>query len=276
MRVQEDASSLVDRGRKNLIGVMVNAVNYDAAVERIVEAAESGRALAATALAVHGVMTGHLDEEQRLRLNQLDLVVPDGQPVRWALNALHRTNLRDRVYGPTLMLEVCKAAAQAGIGIYLYGSTQQILHGLQVSLTSRIPGLEILGAEPSRFRPLSADEKAEVVARIHQSGAGIVFVGLGCPRQEVWAYEYREALGMPIVAVGAAFPFHAGTLAQAPRWMQDRGLEWLFRLGAEPRRLWQRYLLLNPWYVWLVAAQLLGLRQFVVEGSRPVRELSYG
>jgi N-acetylglucosaminyldiphosphoundecaprenol N-acetyl-beta-D-mannosaminyltransferase len=269
-------TGLVDRGRKNVIGVMVNAVNYEAAVESIVEAAQAGRPLAATALAVHGVMTGHLDDEQRLRLNQLDLVVPDGQPVRWALNALYRTGLTDRVYGPTLMLEVCQAAAQAGLGIFLYGSTEAILDGLQRSLRARIPDLDIAGAEPSRFRPLTLDEKAEVAARIRGSGARIVFVGLGCPRQEVWAYEYREALGMPIVAVGAAFAFHAGTLAQAPRWMQDRGLEWLFRLGTEPLRLWQRYLLLNPWYVWLVAAQLLGLRRFVVESSRPVRELSYG
>ena len=115
-----------------------------------------------------------------------------------------------------------------------------------------------------------------MAARIRGSDARIVFVGLGCPRQEVWAYEYRSALSMPILAVGAAFDFHAGTLSQAPRWMQDHGLEWLFRLKTEPRRLWRRYGLLNPWYVGLVASQLLGLRRFPAMVQRPAREMSYG
>ena len=112
--------------------------------------------------------------------------------------------------------------------------------------------------------------------RIHESGARIVFVGLGCPRQEVWTYEYRDELGMPVVAVGAAFDFHAGTTAQAPRWMQDRGLEWLFRFSHEPRRLWRRYVLLNPWYVGLVTTQLLGLRRFSPNLRGPITEVSYG
>jgi exopolysaccharide biosynthesis WecB/TagA/CpsF family protein len=123
---------------------------------------------------------------------------------------------------------------------------------------------------------LTIEERAEVVSRIRASGAQVVFVGLGCPRQEVWAYEYREALSVPIVAVGAAFPMHAGMLAQAPHWMQARGLEWVFRLVVEPKRLWRRYLLLNPWYVWLVVSQRLGLRFFHPEAGRPVRAVNYG
>jgi exopolysaccharide biosynthesis WecB/TagA/CpsF family protein len=269
-------ASLVDRGKRSVVGVMVDAVNYGAAVQRIVDAAQARRPLTVTALAVHGVMTGHLDADQRSRLNQFDLVVPDGQPVRWALNALHRTGLRERVYGPTLMLEVCQAAALAGVSVYLYGSTPEIVQQLEQSLRARIPGLDVAGAEPSKFRRLTADEKADVVDRIRQSAAGIVFIGLGCPRQEVWAYEYGEALGIPVIAVGAAFAFHAGVLAQAPRWMQDRGLEWLFRLTSEPGRLWKRYLLLNPWYVWLVVTQLLGVRRFPIEGLREIREVGYG
>src|SRR5262249_23745480 len=151
------------------------------------------------------------------RLNHLDLVVPDGQPVRWALNLLHGVGLRKRVYGPDLTLKVYAEAEKQNLGVYLYGSTQSVLTQLKANLKQQFPTLKISGAEPSKFRPLSAEEKAEVVKRVAVSGAQIVCVGLGCPRQEVWAYEYREVLSLPILAVGAAFDFHAGTLSQAPR-----------------------------------------------------------
>jgi len=134
----------------------------------------------------------------------------------------------------------------------------------------------IAGAEPSKFRQLSQFEKQDLVRRITSSGAAILFVGLGCPRQEVFAYEFRDLLDMPVLAVGAAFPFIAGTVPQAPRWMQDAGLEWLFRLCAEPRRLWRRYLFLNPSYLFLIALQRLGLSQFSTDGQPPRRELLFG
>jgi len=242
-------------GKYNLLGVRVNAVDYDQVVRRIIGAARRGQPLTVSALAVHGVMTGALDKTHRFRLNHLDLAVPDGQPVRWALNWLYRAGLKERVYGPTLMLKICAQAALHELPIYLYGSHPRTLTRLQARLRRWYPGLRIAGATPSRFRRLSdADDRADV-ERIRTSGARIVFVGLGCPRQEVWAYEHREALGMPIVAVGAAFDMHAGTLPQAPGWMQRAGLEWLFRLRCEPRRLWPRYLLLNPLYLLLLALQ---------------------
>jgi N-acetylglucosaminyldiphosphoundecaprenol N-acetyl-beta-D-mannosaminyltransferase len=162
------------------------------------------------------------------------------------------------------------------VPVYLYGSSQPVLDRLQPALQRQFPTLQVAGAAPSRFRQLSADEKAEVVTRILDSEARIVFVGLGCPRQEVWAYEYREALALPIIAVGAAFDFHAGTVTQAPGWMQARGLEWLYRLWVEPRRLWRRYVLLNPWYVALVAQQFLRLRRFTYAQEPDPPELSWG
>lgn len=267
---------MIDRGKKNLIGVGISAVDYEAAVQKIEDAAREGCPMAISALAVHGVMTGHTDATHRARLNSLDLVVPDGQPVRWALNLLHRTKLPDRVYGPNLMLKVCDMAARLGYGIYLYGTTVEVLQQLEHSLIERFPDLKICGAEPSKFRHLSEEEKHEVVQRIRGSGALITFVGLGCPRQEVWAYEYRELLSMPVLAVGAAFDFHSGKVSQAPSWMQDRGLEWLFRLKTEPRRLWRRYVLLNPWYVGLVAAQYFRLRRFGQDTQYPEKNVSYG
>jgi N-acetylglucosaminyldiphosphoundecaprenol N-acetyl-beta-D-mannosaminyltransferase len=268
---------VIDRGRHNVVGVMVNAVDYEMAVERVVEAARTREPLSLSALAVHGVMTGVMDDEQRYRLNHLDLVVPDGQPVRWALNWLYGAQLSDRVYGPNLMLNVCKRAAEESLPIYLYGSRPEVLEALQTNLLQLFPKLVIAGIQPSQFRQLSSDEKRAVVRQIIASGAMITFVGLGCPRQEVWAYEFRELLAMPLLAVGAAFDFHAGTLAQAPANMQRAGLEWLFRLGREPGRLWQRYVLLNPYYLFLLFLQWTHLKRFDPQTARqPTGELLYG
>ena len=245
-----------------MLGVDIAVTDYERATERIIESAHGRRPLAVTALAVHGVMTGVLDPVHRFRLNSLDMCVPDGQPVRWALNWLRGCNLKDRVYGPDLMLRVCARAAHEGLAIYLYGSTSEVLSKLRENLVARIPSLVIAGSSPSHFRKISSAEKAEVVAAIRASGSAIVFCGLGCPRQEVWAYEYREALGVPVIAVGAAFDFFAGRMPQAPRVLQRHGLEWAFRLYSEPRRLWRRYLMLNPLYLSLLAAEALHLRNF--------------
>jgi N-acetylglucosaminyldiphosphoundecaprenol N-acetyl-beta-D-mannosaminyltransferase len=254
----------------------VSAVDYEGAVEEVISGATEGRGMAVSALAVHGVMTGVLDPAHRYRLNRFDLIVPDGQPVRWALNLMHRTGLPERVYGPTLMLKLCEAASRKGLPIYLYGSRPEVLDRLRANLVATFPGLVVAGAQPSRFRRLSPEEKREVIEEIRSSGAALAFVGLGCPRQEVWAYEYREPLGMPIVAVGAAFDFHSGTLPQAPAAMQARGLEWLYRLGKEPLRLWRRYLYLNPLYLALLGAQFLGLMRFEKDPARAPEELSFG
>ena len=259
-------------GKKNVIGVLVDAVDYEATVDFIFRAAREKRGAAISALAVHGVMTGVLDREHKFRLNHFDLLVPDGQPVRWALNLMHGTKLTDRVYGPNLTLKVCARAAEEGEPIYLYGSTGGILVSLLRSLRRRFPGIRVAGAEPSKFRPLTSSEKSELAARIVSSGASITLVGLGCPRQEAFAYEFRNALSMPILAVGAAFPFLAGQITQAPAWLQDRGLEWLFRLLMEPRRLWRRYVYLNPAYVLLVAMQACRLSQFSTDGRLPIEE----
>lgn len=268
---------MIDQGKKPLLGIEVNAVDYEACVETVTEAAREGRSLLVSAMAVHGLMTGVLDPCHRYRLNRFDLLVPDGQPVRWALNILHKTELPDRVYGPRLTLEVCRAAAQLELPVYFYGSRQDVLDRLVANLTQRFPGLTVAGAEPSLFRTCSPSEMEEIAGRIRQSGAKIVFVGLGCPRQEVWAYEYRELLPLPSIAVGAAFDFHAGTLAQAPPLIQDWGLEWLFRLSKEPGRLWKRYLTLNPLFsVCFVLQWAFGSKLFPREGKPPSQQFRYG
>ena len=254
---------MINLGQHSILGINVNAVDYEYAVSKITEAAKHKQPCAVSALAVHGVMTGVLDSTHARRLNGLDLVVPDGQPVRWALSGIHKQQLPDRVYGPNLTLKVAESLTKEGLSIYLYGSKKETLEKFAENLKRLYPGFKIAGMEESKFRRLSADERLELVDRIKASGANAVFLGLGCPRQETWAYEYRDLLGIPILAVGAAFDFHAGTLPQAPEWMQKNGLEWLFRLIQEPKRLWQRYAVLNPLYVWHVLQQYLGLKKFV-------------
>ncbi len=268
---------MIDRGKHNLLGISINAIDYEAAVAKIIQAARERRSFTVSALAVHGVMTGVLDRSHGYRLNQLDLVVPDGQPVRWALNLLHKTQLIDRVYGPTLTLKVCERAAQEGLPIYLYGSRVSVLAALSQNLCEKFPGLQIVGAQPSKFRQISAEEKSAIVQTIYNSGAAILLVGLGCPRQEVWVYEYRACLSMPMLAVGAAFDFHAGTLSQAPSTLQRFGLEWFYRFLREPGRLWKRYLFLNPHYLFLVAQQALHLKTFpLLDTDPPKEEMLYG
>jgi N-acetylglucosaminyldiphosphoundecaprenol N-acetyl-beta-D-mannosaminyltransferase len=252
---------MINIGKFPILGVNVDAVDYAFTVQSILDAAEAGKPLAVSATAVHGLVLGLRDPVHARRLNGLDLVVPDGQPVRWALRWLYGASLQDRVYGPNLTVQTVQALTERGWGVYLYGSTPPVLARFAERLKGRFPGLIVSGMEASKFRRLNEEERNALVTRIRASGARAVLVGLGCPRQEVWAYEYRNDLSMPILAVGAAFDFHAGTLPQAPRFLQDRGLEWLFRLAQEPRRLWRRYLL-NPLYLWNIALQWARWKRF--------------
>jgi exopolysaccharide biosynthesis WecB/TagA/CpsF family protein len=267
---------MLNLGKKNILGILIDAVDYEAVLCFVFECARQKRRATISALAVHGVMTGVLNSEHKFRLNGFDLLVPDGQPVRWVMNWLYGTKLLDRVYGPELMRKICERAASEGTSIYLYGSTKPVVTSLAESLIKMFPEINIVGREPSLFRNLNRDEKSALQQRIQSSGASIVFVGLGCPRQEVFIYELRGSFSVPILAVGAAFPLLAGMLPQAPPWMQRFGLEWLFRLLAEPRRLWRRYLYLNPAYLILVALQRFGLRHFSPQGRPPANDVLVG
>jgi N-acetylglucosaminyldiphosphoundecaprenol N-acetyl-beta-D-mannosaminyltransferase len=269
--------SLVTHPRYPILGVQITAIERPAAAATVIEAARNRSPLGVSALAVHGVMEGVFDPEVQYRLNDLEMVVADGQPVRWALRWLHGVDLAERVYGPDLMKDVCSLAAREGLPIYLYGSTPATLADLERNLKARHLGLRIAGSQPSRFRTTTVEEQDADVQEILRSGARIVFAGLGCPRQEIWTYEMRLRLCLPVLAVGAAFDFHAGSSSQAPPWMQKRGLEWLYRLLQEPRRLWRRYLLLNPAYLALVALQATGLRRIPAgRGQAPLEPVRPG
>jgi N-acetylglucosaminyldiphosphoundecaprenol N-acetyl-beta-D-mannosaminyltransferase len=200
-----------------------------------------------TAAAVNLIMSARDDPATMQAVLGATLVVPDGQPLVWALRLLghHRAT---RVYGPDLMAHHCAHAAAAGTPVYLYGGrSPDALSLLRERLSERFPGLRIVGGWSPPFRPLTADEQERVAAEIDSSGAQVVWVGTGQPKQELWMHRMRHLLQAPLlVGVGAAFDFHAGIVSQAPAWMQRSGLEWLYRLSREPRRLWRRYASQNP------------------------------
>lgn len=229
----------------DLFGVQVSCVDYDAALSSIIQAAKKGQSGVVACHAVHAIVTASGDRALRNHVNRFSMITPDGQPVRWALNWLYGTQLSDRVYGPELMLRVCRAAAAEGISVYFYGGTPTVLSMLEQNLSTQVPALQIAGSEAPPFRYLTDEENEAVCRRINQSGAKIVMIGLGCPKQDLFAARNSSHIQAVQMCTGAAFDFHAGVKPMAPRWMQRHGLEWLFRLRCEPKRLWRRYLVTN-------------------------------
>jgi N-acetylglucosaminyldiphosphoundecaprenol N-acetyl-beta-D-mannosaminyltransferase len=235
--------------RAEVLGVPLALTDYDGVMDWM-DAVIAGRHRAClSAAAVHLVMVAQEDEETR-RAVLTSMTVPDGQPLVWALRALGHSHA-SRVYGPDLMARYCERSATTGVRMFLYGGrTQEALIQLHDALCERYPGLRIVGGYSPPFRDLDEEEQREVAAAINASGADVVWVGTGQPKQEKWMAAMRGRLNAPILAgVGAAFDFHAGIVPQAPSWMQRVGLEWLYRLAREPRRLWRRYARYNPRFV---------------------------
>lgn len=256
----------------SLLGVKVSATTYADATDKIIAAARQKQGGVVTALPVHGVVTASGDLDLKAKINTFEIVAPDGQPVRWALNLLYNRLLPDRVYGPELMLWLCRRAAIDGIGIYLYGSHSHVVKKLAANLTKWFPTLRIVGCESPPFRLLSQDEDRETIERINASGAELVFLGLGCPRQDIFAFEHRETIKGVQVCVGAAFDFHSGNKPMAPPWMQRNSLEWLFRFVQEPVRLWRRYLVTNSIFIVKLGAEILKRKFFARSAISPARE----
>jgi N-acetylglucosaminyldiphosphoundecaprenol N-acetyl-beta-D-mannosaminyltransferase len=241
----------------SLFGIGVSVTDYAGACAAIMDAARAGRSYAVSALATHGLTEAARDAELGDLVNSIELVTPDGQPVRWAMNLLHGTSLPERVYGPDLVAAVCVAAASEGMSVYLFGSTADTCRAVAEELPRRYAGLRIAGVQPDRFRDSTAEEDAADIQRIRASGADIVLVGRGCPRQERWVAMHRGLVPTPMLAVGAAFDYIAGNIARPPRWMQRAGLEWFFRLLHEPRRLFRRYVVHNSLFCVMLAREVL-------------------
>ncbi|MBW4664749.1 MAG: WecB/TagA/CpsF family glycosyltransferase [Chroococcus sp. CMT-3BRIN-NPC107] len=240
---------------KYILATQVHATSYKDATSRMAIWAKNKTSCYIVAANVHVVMTAYWRSHYQQIINKAALVTPDGMPLVWALRLLG-VSKQPRVYGPNLMLALCEKAATESLSIYLYGGTEIMLAKLQTNLQQRFPTLAISGTYSPPFRVLTPEEENADVNRIHASGAAIVLVGLGCPKQEEWMARQHGLLQAVMVGVGAAFSFHSGEVSQSPRWMMNLGLEWLYRFAMEPRRLWRRYLVNNPAFLVLFGLQL--------------------
>lgn len=246
-------------GRYPVLGVGVHATEPREVVDIVGRWVRSRSRHYVCLAAVHGIMECRFDEGLRAVYNSASLCLPDGMPLVWVGRSMKRPV--SRVYGPDLTLFLCERAAREGHRVYFYGGAEGVAEDLARTLSARFPGLAVAGWESPPFRPLDGAEIDAMVERLNRTRADLVFVGLGCPKQERWMAAHRPRLEAPVLlGVGAAFDFHTGRLAQAPRWMMRLGLEWLYRLSREPRRLAYRYLVYNPLFVACMALQAAGVR----------------
>ena len=239
-----------------IIKVNISPTSYNLATEQILKWSTNESRYICIAN-VHMLMEAYDSIRYAEIINAADLVTPDGMPLVWLMRKKGKPE-QQRVYGPTLMLHVLEAATRDNIPVGFYGSTPEVLETLQKKLLQRFPKLKISYVYSPPFRETTPQEDMEIINQINASNTRILFIGLGCPKQEKWMSEHRGKVNAVMLGVGAAFDFHAGLKPQAPAWMQRNGLEWLFRLITEPRRLWKRYLYHNPRFIFLAIADLLG------------------
>lgn len=240
----------------NVIGAPIDRLSFNEAIEHISAWSIQHESRYVCITNVHSVVTASEDNDFSSVLKAADMCTPDGAPVAWVMRKLgHKDQLR--VNGPDLMWKYCAHAQITGESFYLYGGEQKTLDALHAKLKEFFPDLKIAGSYSPPFRQLTEQEDTEIIERINASGAGVVWVSLGCPKQEKWMFEHRGKINAVMIGVGAAFDYHAGTIKRAPLWMQNNGLEWLHRLCSEPRRLWKRYLVTNTLFVIKAAKQLL-------------------
>jgi N-acetylglucosaminyldiphosphoundecaprenol N-acetyl-beta-D-mannosaminyltransferase len=241
-------------GCRYVVGTRVDATSYEEATQAILQWAEAEKSAYICVANVHMLMEAHDNSGFARVVNHAALVTPDGMPLVWALGVLG-VKKASRVYGPTLALHVCEGAAQRGIPIGLYGGTSESIESFTMFLKQSFPTLQIACQISPPFRPLTPEEDREYTAQICHSGCRILLVGIGCPKQELWMSQHQDQISAVMLGVGAAFDFHSGRIKQAPDWLQKMGMEWIFRLIMEPKRLWKRYVKHNPRFLFFFAWQ---------------------
>lgn len=240
---------------ESVIGSPIDVIDWSGAVNRIVEWGEAKVSKVVCICNSHSVVTARFDSEFKRVVRDADMATPDGAPVA-ALISVLRGVFQERINGPDLMLKVCAEAELRGLSVYFYGGSEVSLNLLLSVFEKRFPKLAVAGAYSPPFRPLSEEEDSKVIDSINQSGAGLVWVGLGCPKQELWMHAHKNKIQAVMLGVGAAFDYHSGMIKRAPVWMRKFGLEWFHRLCSEPRRLWRRYLYTNSAFVFFGVAQI--------------------
>ncbi len=255
-RLKQKPSKNVMRRGTYVLDSYIDSVTWEEAVNRIADWGAERQSRYVTLCNVHSVVTASQDPKFAAVINQADMAAPDGAPIAWMLRKEGFPE-QQRVNGPDLMWQYLGEAERRGQSVFFYGSSDTTLSRLQARLVKHFPALKIVGMVSPPFRALSTEEDAAYVDQINQSGAAVVFVGLGCPKQEFWMAAHRGAIKAVMLGVGAAFDYHAGTLRRAPTWMQHRGFEWLYRFATEPRRLARRYLETNSLFVAKVIKRIL-------------------
>lgn len=245
-----------DRRRFRVVSLDVDQVTHEGAVDSVVALAESGNGSYVCFGTVHMAMESHGSPEFAARVNAADLIVPDGMPMVW-MQKLQKAIGGERVRANDLMMMLIAKAEERGLRIGFYGGRQDVVEAMCDRARREHPNIKIAYAYSPPYRPLTTEEDLEITANIDASGTQILFMGLGCPKQENWMAEHRDRLRCVMLGVGASFDFYAGNVKEAPPWLGRLGLEWLYRLWQEPKRLWRRYLILNPRFMRLAVRQLL-------------------
>lgn len=207
---------------------------------------------------VHTLMEAYWKPEFAQALKSADLVTPDGMPLVWMLRAMGATE-QDRVAGMDIFLHLCQLASFKKIGVFLLGADETMLERMKIRLNREFPELTLVGTQPLPFHPLTSVENQAIIQQVNDSGAGILFLCLGCPKQELWIAQHKDQIHAVMIGVGAVFPIYAGVYKRAPAWMRKHGLEWLYRFTQEPRRLGSRYVKTIPPFIYLALQQMLNL-----------------
>ncbi|TSA13926.1 MAG: glycosyltransferase [Comamonadaceae bacterium] len=249
-------TSVSNRQTQPVLGVPVDAVDFTDAQDCVLAWGHARNSKYVVFANVHVVTTASREPEFGAVVAAADMAAPDGAPVAWMVGKLGKT-VQQRVSGPDLTWALLGRCEAEHLPVYFFGSSPETLAKLANRISAKFPALVVAGFEAPPFRPMTEQEDTEAVDRINGSGAGLVFVGLGCPKQEHWMHAHRGQVNAVMLGVGAAFDFHAGTISRAPAWMHEYGLEWLHRLWSEPRRLWKRYLVTNTLFVLGAGWQLL-------------------
>lgn len=243
------------RKGNQVLSTFIDALDWNQVIDKITDWGQSRKHRSVCLCNVHSSVTATTDKNLADALTRSDMVLPDGAPVAWVLRRKGFKN-QHRIAGPDLMLKLCDNIQQTDISIFLFGSSEKTLSKLQTNLNKTFPELKIAGCISPKYGTWSPEEEQQYIHKINDSGAGIIFIGLGCPKQEIWMIDHKELVNGVMLGVGAAFDFHAGTVKRAPAIYQQFGLEWLYRLLSEPRRLWKRYLSTNSQFLWLTTKDL--------------------
>lgn len=262
MREIQLTNNLIEKSNRiRVVSLLPDVVSHESVIEKIADLVKKGKGGYVCFATVHMIMEGYDNPKYAEKVNAADLIVTDGMPLVW-MQKLQGVKTASRVRGSDSMVSLCRYAEKNNLSVGFYGGRQEVIDAVTKRAAKEMPNLKIVYAFSPPFRSLNPEEDEAIAAKINAAEPDILFAGLGCPKQENWMWARKNKLKTVMLGVGAAFDFYAGNLKQSPEWMGNSGLEWLFRLTQEPKRLWKRYLILNPRFILLATLQLLGLKKF--------------